>query len=57
MTFHCNTVDATVADTDLDFFWHMMGSMHDRVGYSTLEEAHEEEVDDACAAFMCGNEL
>lgn len=51
------TVANIVAQTDLDFFWHMMGSMGNRDGYSLLEEAHEEEVDDACAAFMMGGEL
>lgn len=57
MSIHCDSIEHTVAQTDLDFFWHMMGSMGSRHGYSTLEEAHEEEVDDATAAFMAGSEL
>lgn len=52
-----DSIADTVAATDVDFFWHMMGSMNGRYGFSMLEEAHEEEVDDACAAFMAGQEL
>lgn len=57
MSIHRDRIEHTVAQTDLDFFWHMMGNLGDRQGYSVLEEAHEEEVDDASAAFMAGNEL
>ena len=45
-----------MSQTDLDFFWHCMGSCSD-ITPSMLEEAHEEAVDDACSMFMAGGEL
>ena len=50
-----DSIADTVAATDLEFFWHMMGNLGPL--NITLEEAHEEAVDDACAAFMAGQEL
>lgn len=56
MAMNCDTVARNSADTDLDFFWHMMGSCSGITPFM-LEEAHEEAVDDACATFMAGHEL
>lgn len=56
MTFSSAAIQRASADTDLDFFWHMMGSCSGITPFM-LEEAHEEAVDDACATFMAGHEL
>ena len=54
---HCDTVEQVFSNTDLDFFWHGLGSMGNREGYSSDEAIHAREVDDASAAFMAGSEL
>ena len=51
-----DSMAALVPQTDLDFFWGMMESMGKRRA-GTLQDVHEEEVDDASAAYMGGQEL
>lgn len=53
-----DSIADTTAQTDLDFFWQMMGAVNGLVPIRVaLEELHEEAVDDACATFMAGQEL
>ncbi len=51
-----DSISQLVGNTDLDFFWHMMGNLGP-MAITKDETAHEQAMDDACATFMAGCEL